>query len=170
MHPILKPWERVDIDLIGPLKVKTPSGEHELRALTMIDPATGWFEIKDMVRPDADTWLSRYPRPRTLGFDGGGEYKDLIDRLRRNYGMKRAQTTPRNPQTNGIIERVHQVLNNCLRTFDLEERKFQERVPWGPFLSAAAYCPTQHVPYYVTSNSGAASVWPRHVATNVIQS
>jgi RNase P subunit RPR2 len=31
-------WNRVDVDLIGPLTVKTPSGKKELLALTMIDP------------------------------------------------------------------------------------------------------------------------------------
>jgi hypothetical protein len=28
------------------LTVKTPSGNKELLALTMIDPSTGWFEVK----------------------------------------------------------------------------------------------------------------------------
>jgi hypothetical protein len=40
-------WNRLDVDLIGPLTVKTPSGITELVALTMIDPSTGWFEVKD---------------------------------------------------------------------------------------------------------------------------
>jgi hypothetical protein len=36
-------WKRVDVDLIGPLTVKAPSGKKELLALTMIDPSTGWL-------------------------------------------------------------------------------------------------------------------------------
>jgi hypothetical protein len=39
-------WNRVDVDLIGPLTTHTPSGKKELLALTMIDPSTGWFEVK----------------------------------------------------------------------------------------------------------------------------
>ena len=39
----------------------------------------------------------------------------------------------RNPTTK------HAVLNNCLKTFELEERELDEANPWGPFLSAAAY-------------------------------
>ena len=143
----LVPWQRVDVDLIGPFKVKTPSGERELRALTMIDPATGWFEVKDIEQPDAtcsmtafdDTWLSRYPRPQYLGFDGGSEYKSVFDEMRRNYGMKPQKSSAYNPQANGVVERVHQVLNNCLRTYELEERELDERDPWGPFLAAAAF-------------------------------
>jgi hypothetical protein len=41
-------WNRVDVDLIGPLTVKTISGNKELLELTMIDPSTGWFEVKDV--------------------------------------------------------------------------------------------------------------------------
>ena len=36
-----EPWNRVNVDMIGPLTVKTPTQMVELRALTMIDPATG---------------------------------------------------------------------------------------------------------------------------------
>ena len=39
------PWSRVNVDLIGPYIVRTPTATHTLRALTMIDPVTGWFEI-----------------------------------------------------------------------------------------------------------------------------
>ena len=40
------PWNRVNLDMIGPLKCHQPDGTIlELKALTMIDPATGWFEI-----------------------------------------------------------------------------------------------------------------------------
>jgi hypothetical protein len=39
-------WNRVDVDLVGPLTIKTPSGKKEVLALAMIDPSTGWFEVK----------------------------------------------------------------------------------------------------------------------------
>ena len=48
------PWKRVDVDMIGPLKVKATNGTFELRALTMIDPATGWFEVAELKKPDAN--------------------------------------------------------------------------------------------------------------------
>jgi transposase InsO family protein len=142
-----KPWQRVDVDLIGPMKIKTPSQEVELRALTMIDPATGWFEVKDVVSPSAedcmaafdDVWLSRYPRPEYLGYDGGSEYKNVFNDMRVNYGLSKSQSTAYNPQSNGVIERVHQVLNNCIRTYEMEERELDERDPFGPFLAAAAF-------------------------------
>jgi hypothetical protein len=70
-----EPWNRVDVDVdcIGPLSVTTPKGKKYLRALTMIDPAMGWFEVKALAEaPNAeivsaamdDTWLSRCPQPQ----------------------------------------------------------------------------------------------------------
>ena len=56
-----------------------------------------------------------------------------------NYGLHRKPTTKYNPQANGIIERVHAVLNDIFRTFELEERELDEVDPWGEFLSAAAF-------------------------------
>ena len=34
---------------------------------------------------------------------------------------------------------MHQVLNNAIRTYELEDRELDERDPFGPFLAAAAY-------------------------------
>ena len=47
----------------------------------MIDPATGWFEIKEIKTKTADvvanevelTWLTRYPRPEKVIRDRGKE-------------------------------------------------------------------------------------------------
>ena len=141
------PWDRCNIDLIGPLTVKAKNGTFTFDALTMIDPATGWFEMKELTERTAnmvakqfdDCWLSRYPRPTYIGFDNGGENKGMFDVLMRNYGMKRKSTTTYNPQSNGIVERVHAVLNDTLRTFELEDRELYEADPWTEFLSAASF-------------------------------
>jgi hypothetical protein len=79
-------WNRVDVDLICPLTVKTPSGNKELLALTMIEPSTGWFEVKDVKDKSAkesmntfdEVWLSRYPRSEYVGFYNGGEYNNVF--------------------------------------------------------------------------------------------
>ena len=141
------PWNRVNVDMIGPYTVQTPTKTYYLRALTMIDPATGWFEVKDISNPAAndcmqafdDVWLSRYPRPQYLGYDNGNEYKNVFDEMRKNYSMHKKRSTEYNPQSNGIVERVHQVLGDMLRTFELENRELNDMDPWSEFLSAAGY-------------------------------
>jgi hypothetical protein len=141
------PWKRVDLDMIGPYDVQATNGKFTLRALTMIDPATGWFEVKDVPDYTANStqaafdevWLSRYPRPEIVGFNGGSEFKNVFDEMRKNYGMKKRVTTAYNPQANGIIERVHLVLADALRTFELQEREMDENDPWSSFLASAAF-------------------------------
>jgi Integrase zinc binding domain len=62
-------WNRVDVDLIGPWAFKTQTGPKSLRCLTVIDPATYWFEIiqisnltaTDVKEAFINEWLLRYP-------------------------------------------------------------------------------------------------------------
>ena len=141
------PWKRVNVDLVGPYTVKTPTGEFSLRAMTMIDPTTGWFEVKDISSATADTcmsafddtWLARYPRPQIIGYDNGNEFKNVFSEMCLNYGIKGKPSTTYNPQSNGIIERVHQVLGDSLCTFELEKQELDSNDPWSPFLSSVAY-------------------------------
>jgi hypothetical protein len=103
----------------------------------MIDPSTRWSEVKDVTDKLAeesmntfdDVWLSRYPRPEYIGFE------ELVN----NYRIKKNNSNPFNPQWNGIIERVHLTLNDALRTVEIDGREMDEKDPWGPFLSSAAY-------------------------------
>ena len=53
--------------------------------------------------------------------------------------MKEKLSTSYNLQSNGIIERVHQVLSNALRTFEPEEKELDTNDLWGHFLSVAAW-------------------------------
>ena len=142
------PWNRVNVDLAGPFSVKTPKGVRKMLLLTAIDPATGWFELKDIHEEPSsaavsaamdDMWFCRYPRPEIIGVDGGSEFKKYFKQMTENYGLTRPKSSPYNPQSNGIIERVHQVLEDALRTFELEEQDLDEADPWTPFLAATAF-------------------------------
>ena len=52
-----------------------------------------------------------------------------------NYGIKAKPTTSHNPQANAIIERVHKVVNDMLRSFDLENEKLEEDNPFDYFFN-----------------------------------
>ena len=45
------PWKRVNVDLIGPYTIQTKKRKYELRAMTMIDPVTNWFELARIINP-----------------------------------------------------------------------------------------------------------------------
>ena len=142
------PWKRVNVDLIGPYTVGKGKKKHELRCMTMIDPVTGWFEIARIKSTSSEEaqrifdsmWLARYPRPQEIRFDNGTEFKKTFLELIANMGLKKKPTTSYNPQSNAIIERIHQVLGDQLRTFELEERELtEEEQTFEPFLTACAY-------------------------------
>ena len=143
----LLPWQRVDVDCIGPYTVRIPGKKYELRAMTMIDPATRWFEVVQIISPTAkecmeafnNTWLCRYPRPTYVGYDNGSEWKQVFKEMCKNYGISPKTSTEYNPQSNSTIERVHLTLGNMLRAFELEEQELNENDPWSSFLGATSF-------------------------------
>ena len=139
-----EPWERLCVDLIGPYIIKRNQKEPlRLWCVTMIDPATGWFEMKEIQNKEAinvaniveQTWLSRYPIPQILTYDRGTEFMaEFAEMIENDYGIKRKGTSVRNPQANAIIERVHQTIGNMIRTFSKES--LDEKDPWSGILAA----------------------------------
>ena len=53
--------------------------------------------------------------------------------------MKPKPITAYNPQLNGIIERVHLVLGDSLRTDEIDGAELEADHPWDSYLSAAAF-------------------------------
>ena len=63
-----------------------------------------------------------------------------------NYGLKHKSTTEKNPQGNSILETIHQVVANMLRSFDLDNQELDEHDPFGEYLAQVAWaiCCTYH--------------------------
>ena len=167
----LVPWETVHIDLIGPYSVTAkqiqPGGsikevELTLTAMTMVDPATGWFEITEVpyysiedVKRDENqyidkssarisqlfeqAWLGRYPRPKQVIFDNGSEFKMHFVTLLKDFDIKPKPTTVENPQGNAPVERIHQVVHNMVKTKELDKFIFDYIDPWGEILSSIGW-------------------------------
>ena len=133
------PWETVCIDLVGPYTVTDKLGNNRtLLAMTFVDPATGWFEITEIPEKSSSrishifnsTWLARYPRPKKVIFDNGNEFKKDFLPLLHDFAIKPTPTTVKNPQANAILERLHHVLGDMLRTKNLEQYIFGDIDPW----------------------------------------
>ena len=142
-------WNRVNLDLWGPKSIKNKDGRtYKMHLMTMIDPVSGWFECA-AIRGDPnsdkiqkifdDTWLARYPRPSKIGCDGGSKFKLDFKELCENYGMKLKKSGAWNPQANSIVQRIHQVLGNMMRTFDLDNADVNEEDLWSEFISSTCY-------------------------------
>ena len=65
-------------------------------------------------------WFSRYPRCKYVIYDNGSEFKLHFEDLCDSYGLKRKPTSIKNPQANAILERIHPVLMNMIRTSELD--------------------------------------------------
>ena len=122
------PWHTLCIDLIGPYHFGNDKNKIELHCLTMIDPATGLFEITQIPTKRADyvanylemSWLTRYPWPTEIVMDRGKEFAaEVRDMISEQYGIKRKLITTRNPQANAIVERVHKTVHQMLDSCEI---------------------------------------------------
>jgi hypothetical protein len=56
-----------------------------------------------------------------------------------NYGQKNKLTSTHNPQSNGIVERVHVVLNDMLRIHCFSETEMDVNDLWSDILLSTAF-------------------------------
>src|SRR5687767_12483623 len=143
-------WDKMCIDLIGPYKIRR-KGQPDLvcKCVTMVDPASGWFEIHQydnkrlitMANIAKQEWFARYPWPTQVTFDRGSEFigQDFQKMLANNYGIQKKPITVRNPQANTIVERILQVIAKMDRMFELETNYLDVDNPWKGVLSATAF-------------------------------
>ena len=98
------PWNKLCVNIIGPcvIIIKLHKEKLNLKAVTMIDPVTGWFKIMQYDDKRAisitnlveNTWLPRYPRPMEITCVQGSEFighefrKYLIEKIWDNYQAK----------------------------------------------------------------------------------
>jgi len=118
--------------------------------MMMVNPFTRSFECCQLYeshtaypcQQNLDTvWLARYPRPKEIGSDNGSEFKGVFKELCANMGLKPVVGNSWNPQSNSVLERIHQVLGDGLRVFDLENKQIDpnEDDPFQEYLSAVSY-------------------------------
>jgi hypothetical protein len=127
----------------------------------MIDPATGWFGIVEDTNKSAisilellhNTWLEHYPQPQFIVYDNGNveefksEFKQMCEMTIMALKPNQLQVTTISTQANAIIERegVHKVINDMLRSFDLENENNHENLeeqednPFDYFLQSTAW-------------------------------
>ena len=168
----LIPWHTVHTDLVGPYSITAKQQqvdntikevELQLTCMTIIDPATGWFEIievpnyiieelntkstQDKIDKTSarisqlfnQTWIQRYPRPNKVIFDNGSEFKKDFVPLLKDFAIKPKCTTIKNPQSNSPVERIHQVLRHMFLTKNLKNQVFDYIDPFGELLASVAW-------------------------------
>ena len=102
--------------IYDPSKSKTPL---KLCFPTAINSSTGWFGMAQIPHKTAaeivditnKTWFTRYLLSKKIVFDRGTKFMaDFSKMCQNNYSLKRKPTTTMNPQSNAIIELIHQTI------------------------------------------------------------
>jgi transposase InsO family protein len=85
-------------------------------------------------------WLSRHPCPTTITHNHGSEFtgSEFQHLIKQECDIEAKPSSKRNPQSNAILERIHQTIGNMLRVFEAENQPIDELDPWSGILSAAA--------------------------------
>ncbi|GMF54448.1 unnamed protein product [Phytophthora fragariaefolia] len=133
---VTRPWFEVAIGSIGPY------GKQNFRAVTMIDTTTRPVEMQAVADASSDEtaylfdrlWLCRYPRSGCVIYDQDTEFKKEFFELLESYGIAAVPTTTRNPQANSIIERLHRVIGDKMRTQEIVTHD-----DWENFLHNATF-------------------------------
>ena len=109
--------------MIGPWKVSINKFEYQFRALTCIDTIIGLPEVipvdnatsRSVATALEENWLSRYPAPvRCLHDNGNGFLGPAFSSMLTRNKIKSAPTTVKNPQSNAIVERMHQSISTMI--------------------------------------------------------
>jgi hypothetical protein len=136
------PWSSVRVDIIGFYNDKAPEEVAGRCALSIIEPVFRWVELvtlpnktsETVAKAFDETWLCRYPRPERCIHDQGLEFTgQAFSELLDSYGIDNIKTPVRNPEANGILERIHRVLGDAIRTSESDD------VHWSGKLQAIAW-------------------------------
>ena len=121
MPLIETPFQRIAIDIVGPIKPVTSSGHRYI--LTMVDYATRYPEAVPLRSIEttrvAEAMVHIFSRagvPREVLTDQGAQFaSDLMREVSRLLSLKQITTTPYNPACNGLVERFNGTLKQMLK-------------------------------------------------------
>ena len=127
------PFERVGVDIVGPIKPCSSQGHKYI--LTLIDYTTSFPDavaLKHITSIDvAEALLSIFSRvgvPKEILTDRGSQFtSDLMDKINELIGVKPMFTTPYHPMCNGRIERQHSILKSVLKKLCISRPKDWDR-------------------------------------------
>lgn len=123
------PWERLSLDILGPLPTTTKNGNRFV--LCIVDVATRWPEAIALKNIDSESIcealfqiFSRFGLPKTIMSDNGPQFTStLTAQVAKTLGIQHKFCSIYHPQANGFCEKQDGVLKTLLAklTFDYPE-------------------------------------------------
>ena len=130
------PFHHIGIDFMGPL----PISNGNKHILVIGDQFTNWYEIIPL--PDhtavisanalVDHWISRFGCPHSLQSVQGRNFESkLFEQLMQLLEIDKTRTTLFHPQSNTVIERMNETLQNMLEKCTNEEQSnWSQQLPY----------------------------------------
>ncbi|XP_076461743.1 LOW QUALITY PROTEIN: uncharacterized protein LOC143294197 [Babylonia areolata] len=129
------PFERVAVDLVGPITPASGSGNHYI--LVVVDYATRYPEAVPLKTVEATTvaealWevWTRVGVPSEILTDCGTQFmSDVMKQMERLLSIRGLATTPYHAQGNGLVERYNGVLKTALRKLTQKPKQWDRYIP-----------------------------------------
>lgn len=128
-HSVLEPFQRVGMDILGPLPEAEDGSKY---LLVMQDYFTKWPEMIALKSVDTDAvlnWLTFDIIPRHGVFselitDQGVQFiSEKFKSFCRSVGIKHKTTSPFHPQTDGMVEKFNRTFLNMIRNYVTTDQK-----------------------------------------------
>ncbi|KMQ92912.1 integrase core domain protein, partial [Lasius niger] len=141
------PFERVQMDILGPLPTTTSGNKY---LLVIVDCFTKWVEAfplknirtKMVAEVFVNQFISRHGVPTEVHTDQGKSFESkLFAELSELLGIRKTRTTALHPQSDGQVERQHQTIISYLAKYISENQKDWDR--WIPMF-LLAYRSSKH--------------------------
>lgn len=123
------PFERVAIDVMGPLPTTNRGNRY---ILVLIDYFTKWPEAFALPDQTAETVadalisnvFSRFGVPLELHSDQGRNFEsEVFQHVMRRLKIEKTRTTPRHPQSDGMVERFNRTIADYLSKYIADDQK-----------------------------------------------
>ena len=137
LHPlpvVSRPWDKIAIDIVG----KLPRTKHgHAYILTIMDFATRYMEAVPLRRVDATTTcnallevFARFGLPSEILSDNGSNFvAGVTEKLLKMLNVKHIKCSPFHPESNGMLERSHQVLKKTLDKLGATKTNWDDFLP-----------------------------------------
>ena len=86
--------------------------------------------------------------------------------IKQEYKIKTKHDSSGNSQAKATIEQIHQVLDNCLRTYNIQEKFGDDADPWMGILVATDFAVRSTYHWTKQKNSGPISFWEIYYPPN----
>lgn len=136
LYNVGAPFERIALDILGPLP--TTNGQNKF-ILVVMDYFSKWPEAYSIPDQEASTisevlvenWISRFGVPLLIHSDQGTNFTSAVFKgMCDIMGMKKTQTTPLHPQSDGMVERFNRTILNHLSVFvSRNQRDWDQKLP-----------------------------------------